>query len=76
VKDGRYGPYVNHGKINATIPKGTDPQSIDIATAVRMIAERAEKVGKKVGGAGAKKKTATKKKKAPAKKPAKKQAVE
>lgn len=76
VKDGRYGPYVNHGKINATIPKGTDPQSIDLETAVRMIAERAEKVGKKVGGTGAKKKTAAKKKKAPAKKAAKKQAVE
>lgn len=76
VKDGRYGPYVNHGKINATVPKGTDPQSIDIDTAVRMIAERAEKVGKKVGGTGTKKKTAAKKKKAPAKKTAKKQAVE
>ncbi|MEM5500721.1 type I DNA topoisomerase [Ahrensia kielensis] len=75
VKDGRYGPYVNHGKINATIPKGTDPQSIDLETAVRMIAERAEKAGKKVGGAATKKKAAPKKKpaakkKAPAKKPA------
>ncbi|KAG1668246.1 DNA topoisomerase 1 [Nymphon striatum] len=58
VKDGRYGPYVNHGKINATIPKGTDPQSIDVETAVRMIAERAEKAGKKVGGTGTKKKAA------------------
>jgi DNA topoisomerase-1 len=68
VKDGRYGPYVNHGKINATIPKDTDPQSIDLETAVRMIAERAEKAGKKVGGAAAKKKTAAKKKPAAKKK--------
>ena len=27
VKQGRFGPYVNHGKINATLPKGTDPAS-------------------------------------------------
>lgn len=73
VKDGRYGPYVNHGKINATIPKGTDPQNIDLETAVRLIAERAEKAGKKVGGAATKKKAAPKKKPAAKKKaPAKK----
>jgi hypothetical protein len=27
VRDGRYGPYVNFGKVNATLPKGKDPQS-------------------------------------------------
>lgn len=69
VRDGRYGPYVNHGKINATIPKGTDPMSVDLATAVGLIAARAEKAGKKV--TGTKKKATAKKttaKKAPAKK--------
>ncbi|WP_421859054.1 type I DNA topoisomerase [Oricola sp.] len=75
VRDGRYGPYVNHGKINATIPKGTDPMSVTLDDAVKLIAERAEKTGKKVGGAtkkAAAKKPAAKKtpakKKAPAKK--------
>ncbi len=72
VRDGRYGPYVNHGKINATIPKGTDPSGIDIETAVRLIAERAEKTGAKVGGAAKAKakKPAAKAKTAVAKKPA------
>ncbi|MEN0001787.1 MAG: type I DNA topoisomerase, partial [Pseudomonadota bacterium] len=59
VRDGRYGPYVNHGKINATIPKGTDPMSVDLPMAVKLIAARAEKAGKKV--TGTKKKTAAKK---------------
>ena len=27
VMDGRYGPYVKHAKINATLPKGTEPQA-------------------------------------------------
>jgi len=67
VRDGRYGPYVNHGKINATIPKGTDPMSVDLDQAVKLIAERAEKAGKKVAGpSGAGKKRASKKNKAAA----------
>ena len=79
VKDGRYGPYVNHGKINATLPKDTDPQSVTVELAVQLIKDRAEKTGKKLTKkkkAPAKKKAAAKKKPAAKKKaPAKKAAV-
>jgi len=61
VLDGRYGPYVKHGKINATIPKDVDPQSISVEEAMRLIAERAAKQGTKKK-APAKKKAAPKKK--------------
>ena len=43
VRDGRYGPYVNHGKTNATLPKGTDPQSVGVDQAVALLAEREAK---------------------------------
>ncbi len=38
--DGRYGPYLTNGELNASIPKGTDPESLDLAAAVNMLAER------------------------------------
>ncbi len=41
VRDGRYGPYVNHGKINATLPKDKDPTSVTMEEAVALIAEKA-----------------------------------
>jgi DNA topoisomerase-1 len=47
VLDGRYGPYVNHGKINATIPKGTDPATLSLDDAIRLLQERAAKGGGK-----------------------------
>ncbi len=46
VCDGRYGPYVKHGKINATLPKGTDPAQVSVEQAVELIAAKAEKSGK------------------------------
>ncbi|MBE7636878.1 type I DNA topoisomerase [Sneathiella sp. P13V-1] len=67
VKDGRYGPYVTHGGINATIPKSSDPMTITLEEAVTLLAERAAKSGKKPKKAAAKKTPA---KKAPAKKTA------
>ena len=43
VMDGRYGPYIKWGKINATIPKGQDPQEISFDDALALVAEKAAK---------------------------------
>ncbi|YBV97241.1 type I DNA topoisomerase [Phyllobacteriaceae bacterium JZ32] len=60
VRDGRYGPYVNWGKVNATLPKGKDPATVTLEEALALIAEK--------GGASAKKPARTKATKAPARK--------
>ncbi|MET0638665.1 MAG: type I DNA topoisomerase, partial [Hyphomicrobium sp.] len=43
VLSGRYGPYVKHGAVNATIPNGKDPAALSVAEAVELIAARAAK---------------------------------
>ena len=50
VLEGRYGPYVKHGKINATLPKTLDPQDVTLEDAVKLIAERAAKNRQKETG--------------------------
>lgn len=60
VRDGRYGAYVNWGKVNATIPKGQDPTSVTLDEALVLIAERIAKTG--TGGKPAKAKKTTAKK--------------
>jgi len=62
VRSGKYGPYVNQGKVNATIPKDIKPEDVTVEQALEWIAARAAIVG-------------TKTKKAPAKKAAPKKAA-
>ena len=45
VQDGRFGPYVKWGKINATLPRGTDPASLTVEQAIAILAAKAEKDG-------------------------------
>jgi DNA topoisomerase-1 len=64
--EGRYGPYVTDGNVNATIPKDVKPEDIEPAQAIELIDARAAKAPAKKK----RKKAAPKKKKAPAKKKA------
>lgn len=65
LHDGRYGPYVQHNKTRATLPKDKDPESVTLDEALALLAAKATKGGKKPAA-----------KKAPAKKaPAKKTAA-
>jgi len=43
VLSGRYGPYVKHSDVNATLPRGKDPATLTVEEAVQLIAERAAK---------------------------------
>lgn len=37
LMDGRYGPYVTNGEVNATVPKGTEPDAVDAEKAKDLI---------------------------------------
>ncbi len=66
VLSGKYGAYVKHGKINATLPKGVDAANLTMEAALELIAAKAGKDGKPVKG----KAKAASKAKAPAAKAA------
>ncbi|MBX3449056.1 MAG: type I DNA topoisomerase [Planctomycetaceae bacterium] len=77
IFEGRYGAYVKHGKVNATIPKEKEPTAITMEEAVQLIADRAAKGGGKktargrgAAATGAAKKKTTRKKATKKKPPA------
>jgi DNA topoisomerase-1 len=43
--EGRYGPYVKHGGLNATVPRDLTPEELTVERAVALLAERAAKGG-------------------------------
>lgn len=59
VKDGRYGPYVTNGTVNATIPKTEDPKTISKERAEELL-QKKQASGGKGRRFGAKKKPRTK----------------
>src|SRR5262249_31412640 len=82
VKNGRYGPYVSHNGVNATLPRDKAPEEITLDEAVTLLDARAARTG----DAPTKRRAPTRKTAAPkrgtpasaepaAKKPAKKRAV-
>ncbi|MBV8918516.1 type I DNA topoisomerase [Bradyrhizobium sp.] len=54
LKNGRYGPYVSAGGVNATIPSDRDKDQVTLAEAIALIDERAAKGGAKGKAAKAK----------------------
>lgn len=40
ILDGRYGPYVNHGKVNATVPNDQDPNQVTMEQALSLLAAK------------------------------------
>ena len=54
--EGRYGPYVSHNKVNATLPSEVDPASVTLEQAIALVDAKAAK-----GGNGKPKKAAKKK---------------
>ncbi|MGF1474240.1 MAG: type I DNA topoisomerase [Geminicoccaceae bacterium] len=47
LHEGRFGPYIKHGKLNASLPKGTDPETLSLEQALEILAKKAEKQGGK-----------------------------
>ncbi|MCT7972349.1 type I DNA topoisomerase [Laspinema olomoucense] len=67
VYDGPYGPYVKHGKTNASVPEGTTVEDVTLAQAIELLAAKAStsksKSSSKSKTSSTKSKTGTTKKK-------------
>ena len=68
--EGRYGPYIKHGKINATLPKTMTADDLNMDIALELLAEKEKKGTRKKPAARKKATTAKTTKKPAAKKPA------
>ena len=49
LRDGRYGPYVKHGRTNASLPRDADPDSLSLEQALELLAARKAKASAKGG---------------------------
>ena len=55
ILSGRYGPYVKHGKTNASLPKGVEAEDATMEMAVELLAARIERDRAKKAAKGKKK---------------------
>jgi DNA topoisomerase I len=51
IRKGRFGSYVKHGRVSATLPKDVDEKSVTFEEALALLAEKASKTKAKTGGA-------------------------
>lgn len=63
VYDGPYGPYVKHGKTNASVPEGTTVEEVTLAQAVELLAAKASTSKSKSKSSSSKSKTSSTKSK-------------
>jgi len=52
ILNGRYGPYVTDGSLNASIPKSMNPEEVDMDDALDLLAKAKARKGKGRGGRG------------------------
>jgi DNA topoisomerase I len=50
LRDGRYGPYVTDGELNASLPKSADPDEFDLEGAVELLERSGKKPRRRRGG--------------------------
>ncbi|WP_299043950.1 type I DNA topoisomerase [uncultured Thermosynechococcus sp.] len=62
VLDGPYGPYVNHGKVNVSLPEGVTPETMTLEQALSLLAEKAPQKTRRTSTATAPKTKSTTKK--------------
>ena len=62
VKDGRYGPYVTDGEVNASLGKGDSVETLTVERASELLQTRRDKIAAGGGKPSARRKTAAKKK--------------
>ena len=60
ILDGRYGPYITDGEVNATVPKADGIEDIDLQRAIDLLAEKAARTPAKKKKKASKKKAAKK----------------
>jgi DNA topoisomerase-1 len=75
VLNGRWGPYIAHGKENAKVPKDRDPKSLTLAECLELLENKPPSKGRFAKKVEIRKEKTTAKKRSPAQVPSKKTAT-